>query len=186
MQRTEVGYGGGLSANPTYHDLGSHAEVLQIEFDPRVVSFGDLLARFWAGHDPRRSYGGSQYRAILLCENQDQLEQATHSVTEMEEGGRGPVRTEIVVGKPFHPAEAYHQKWKLRRHRELFFDLAKNYDSEAQLLRSLAATRLNALVAGHLEAAQIERGFEGYGLSAKGMAALRSFVPRRLLARTGP
>ena len=52
MRRTRVGYSGGTRENPTYTALGDHTETLQIDFDPSVVSYRDLLAIFWAGHDP--------------------------------------------------------------------------------------------------------------------------------------
>lgn len=182
MGRTEVGYGGGSKDSPTYHDLGSHAEVLQIEFDPKVIAFDDLLERFWSGHDPRRRDRSSQYRAILLCEDDDQFARVNRRIERMESSGLGAVGTEVTLGKPFYPAEGYHQKWKLRQKRELFAALARDYESEAELLRSRAATKLNALVAGHLTAAQLERELGQLGLSNEAMVALHPHLPRRLRA----
>ena len=154
--RTEVGYAGGIKDAPTYHDLGAHAEVLQVEFDPSNVSYDTLLQEFWNGHEPTRSGRSSQYRSILLCESEEELTRAQKSAAMVEERLGRKVQTEILVGMPFTPAEDYHQKWKLRQRRQLFAELAQCFSNEEELLRSFAATKLNALVGGHLSSAQLE------------------------------
>jgi len=176
-----VGYAGGSKANPTYHDLGSHAEVLQIEFDPIAAPFETWLERFWTSHDWSRRDRRSQYRAILLCENQEQHDKALASIEALEHGGK-EVGTEVLVGLPFWRAEDYHQKWKLRQQADLFADLAEAYPCESEALDSVAATKLNALVAGHLDEGQLRRQLRQFGLTPTGLAAMRSFVPRRLRA----
>lgn len=175
MVRTEVGYAGGEKTGPTYHDLGEHAEVLQVEFDPSILSFEELLKMFWAGHDPIREGRRSQYRSILICEDTKQFFLASESRAAVESKLGRKVHTEVLSEKPFYPAEDYHQKWKLRRRTDLYEELAKSFDSEELLLRSFAATKLNAFVGGHLS-----QGTESIAdrlcLSENGLALLASLA----------
>jgi len=113
-----------------------------------VISFEALLELFWGGHDPRFA-SSSQYRAELYCANKDQLAAARSSAAVLESEIGGPIQTQIVSGKPFYPAEGYHQKWRLRRQSDLFDALLEHYDNEAELLASTAAAKLNAHVSGH-------------------------------------
>lgn len=148
--RTEVGYCGGTTPAPTYRNIGDHAEAVQLHFDPAEATYEALLALFWSGHDP--TYGkGSQYRAALFCHDEEQLAAGRRSAAAVERELGTKVVTEILLGKPFHPAEAYHQKWRLRQERALFETLLSHYPDEAAMLASTAAAKANAHVGGHGE-----------------------------------
>ena len=177
--RTEVGYAGGEKSNPTYHDLGSHTEVLEVEFDPTVISYRDLLDLFWAGHVPTRASSGTQYRSILLCEDEAQFATANASIAELETKLGSKVRTDVLVGQPFYPAEGYHQKWKLRQRPAIFDDLATNFETEAALLRSFAATKLNAIAGGHLSRSEVESFGAKLQLSTGSFELLISLLPKK-------
>lgn len=114
-----------------------------------MIARDTLLEMFWAGHDPSRG-GTSQYRAELYCDQADlAITEASRDRATAQLGH--PVATRIVVGRPFYPAEAYHQKWRLRQHPAVFNELLHNYDNEAQLLASTTAAKLNAYAGGHWE-----------------------------------
>ena len=154
--RTEVGYCGGTTLAPTYRNIGDHAEAVQLHFDPAKVTYAELLALFWSGHDP--TYGkGSQYRAALFCDDEAQRAAARGSAAEVERELGAKVVTEILLGKPFHPAEGYHQKWRLRQKSTLFEALRAHYPDEPAMLASTAAAKANAYVGGHGDAAWLER-----------------------------
>ncbi len=182
MVRTEVGYAGGAKSNPTYHSLGDHAEVLRVEFNPAQIAFSQFLDLFWNAHDPSYARSGSQYRAILLCENDQQHAEALTGARAVQRDRGTPVLTEIAVGKPFYAAEDYHQKWKLRRHAQLFDALLDDFDDEAALLRSFAATKLNAAVGGHLSRQQLDALHDQLSLSDAARRALDGPLPRARLA----
>jgi peptide-methionine (S)-S-oxide reductase len=90
--------------------------VIQIEFDPKQVSYDKILATFWEAHDPttlnRQGHdSGTQYRSIILYRNDAQKVTAEKSKAEAQKHFKNPIVTEIVPLKKFYPAEAYHQNY---------------------------------------------------------------------------
>jgi len=146
--RTRVGYAGGTTADPTYHSLGDHTEVVQVAYDPAAVSYAELLQRIFTSHNPRRQTGKRQYHNVLLTETDAQAE-AVRAYLETGPFDPGSVETRIEDLSRFSPAEHYHQKYNLRSRRwaKQAFDEA-GYDAE-QLRDSPAAAKLNAHVSGH-------------------------------------
>ena len=120
---TEVGYTGGKTANPTYEDVHTgrtgHAESVRIVFDPKKLSYDDLLEKwFFRMHDPttRDRQGndvGSQYRSAIFVTSAEQRKVAEMARDHAQKSGRwkSPIVTQIVEAGPFTPAEAYHQKY---------------------------------------------------------------------------
>jgi peptide-methionine (S)-S-oxide reductase len=114
------GYAAGKTKNPTYREICSgntgHAEVIQIEFDPAVISYGELLDAFWACHDPttlnrQGADQGTQYRSIILFHNEEQKAEAVRSRQNAQKEFSDPIVTEIVPLPEFYPAEDYHQNY---------------------------------------------------------------------------
>jgi peptide methionine sulfoxide reductase msrA/msrB len=120
---TEVGYTGGTTSHPTYEDVHTgrtgHAESVRIVFDPKKVSYDDLLEKwFFKMHDPttRDSQGndrGSQYRSAIFVTSPEQRKVAEMARDHAQKSGlwKKPIVTQIVDAGPFTPAEAYHQKY---------------------------------------------------------------------------
>ena len=164
--RTRVGYAGGTKKNPTYHDMGDHSESTEIDFDPAKVSYAQLLDVFWKTHSPcSRSYS-RQYMSGIWTHNEEQRRIALESKAREEQRRGVKVATEIAPLGQFTPAEDYHQKYELRCDSELSREFAAIY-TDAQLMNSTAAMRVNAAVGGHVPAAQLRAEIDGYGLSAK-------------------
>jgi peptide-methionine (S)-S-oxide reductase len=122
---TAVGYAGGFTPNPTYEEVCSgltgHTEAVRVVFDPRKVSYGDLLKLFWESHDPTQGMQqgndvGTQYRSAIYVNDQEQRRVAEASRRAYGDalaaaGHRGPITTEIADAPPFYYAEAYHQQY---------------------------------------------------------------------------
>ena len=117
-----VGYTGGHVKNPTYQmvctDRTGHAEVVQVTYDPAVISYEQLLDAFWAMHDPttpnRQGYDfGTQYRSAIFYHDENQHAAAEASKKQLDESGQlgDPIVTEIVEAGPFYRAEEYHQRY---------------------------------------------------------------------------
>ena len=116
------GYSGGVVVDPSYEEVGTgetgHAEVVQITFDPEVVSFRELVEVFFTIHDPTtlNSQGpdhGTQYRSAIYYHDDEQRRVADEVVKEMTEAGvwDDPIVTEIDPFDTFYEAEDYHQKY---------------------------------------------------------------------------
>lgn len=118
---TAVGYMGGNLRNPTYEDVCSdqtgHAEVVQVEFDPSVISYAQILDVFWHCHDPTslNRQGpdvGTQYRSAIFCHGQDQEKAAKQSKEQLQNSNPGKkIVTEILPAPEFYKAEEYHQQY---------------------------------------------------------------------------
>ena len=120
---TDVGYAGGATASPTYSDVKTgrtgHAEAIRIVFDPKQISFADLLENwFFKMHDPttRNRQGndvGTQYRSAIFYSSEEQKKVAEEVKAEVEASHKWsrPIVTEIVPAGPFTLAEGYHQDY---------------------------------------------------------------------------
>ena len=116
------GYAGGDVENPTYEQVcggrTGHAEVVQIAFDPQVVTYRDLLDVFFTIHDPttkdrQGADVGPQYRSIIFYHDPEQRAEAEAVIAELERKRlwRAPIVTEVAPLETFYPAEAYHQDY---------------------------------------------------------------------------
>jgi peptide-methionine (S)-S-oxide reductase len=123
---TAVGYMGGTLENPTYENVCSdktgHAEVVQLEFDPSVVSYKSLLKTFWDTHNPTTMNRqgpdiGTQYRSAIFFHSPEQEAEARASMAELQKSGvfKRPIVTQIVPAKEFWRAEEYHQQYLEKR-----------------------------------------------------------------------
>jgi peptide-methionine (S)-S-oxide reductase len=114
------GYAGGTTEKPTYKQVCSgdtgHAEVIQVAYDPKLVSYEKVLDTFWAAHDPTTMNAqgpdtGSQYRSIILYSSDAQKAAAEKSKAEAQKHFSKPIVTQIVPLTKFWPAEDYHQDY---------------------------------------------------------------------------
>ena len=126
VSATAVGYSGGHTENPTYHDVcggeTGHAEVVEVEYDPAVVPYDRLLEVFWENHDPTTPNRqgpdvGEQYRSVIFFHSPEQEAVARASLARLQESGRyrRPVVTQILKAGPFYRAEEYHQQYLEKR-----------------------------------------------------------------------
>jgi len=119
VQQVEVGYAGGGMANPSYEQVcggrTGHAEVIQIRFDPRQISYRDLLEIFFSIHDPttpdrQGADVGPQYRSLVLSHSAEQRKIAEDLAAELRADGI-PVVTQLEPFQAFYRAEEYHQAY---------------------------------------------------------------------------
>ena len=121
---TAVGYAGGTTPNPTYREVCTgktgHAEVVLVVFDPKQVTYDDLLRVFWESHDPTQGMRqgndhGTQYRSVIYACGQEQLDAAQRSRDAYQKAltasGLGAITTEIKAAPELYYAEEYHQQY---------------------------------------------------------------------------
>jgi peptide-methionine (S)-S-oxide reductase len=155
VSNVESGYTGGKVKNPTYKEVCSgltgHAEVVQLEFDPLVISYDQLLEIFWKTHDPttlnqQGADVGTQYRSVIYYHNDEQKRKAEYYKARLEEEKAfdKPIVTEISAAAKFYKAEDYHQNYynlnnnapycayviqpKLEKFRKAFKDVLKEQE----------------------------------------------------------
>lgn len=114
------GFSGGTVRNPSYKEVVTgktgHAEVIQVVFDPAVISFAELLEIFWNTHDPttlnrQGNDVGTQYRSAVFYHSEDQRRLAEQYKKQAQASFKDPIVTEITPFKAFYPAEDYHQDY---------------------------------------------------------------------------
>jgi peptide-methionine (S)-S-oxide reductase len=120
VQDVVSGYTGGQGVNPSYQEVCTgrtgHAEAVQVEYDPSVISYPDILEIFWTIHDPttlnrQGADVGSQYRSAIYYSNNEQKAAAEASRDDVQKLWNNPVVTEITPLPEFYPAEGYHQDY---------------------------------------------------------------------------
>jgi peptide-methionine (S)-S-oxide reductase len=124
VKSTQVGYAGGSMERPTYHDVCTdrtgHAEVVEVTYDPQVISYPELLDVFWDNHDPttlnrQGPDHGSQYRSAIFYHSPEQEAEAQASRDAAQARFSRPIVTQIVPAPTFWPAEDYHQQYLEKR-----------------------------------------------------------------------
>jgi peptide-methionine (S)-S-oxide reductase len=152
VKSAESGYSGGFVVNPSYEQvctgMTGHAEVVQVTYDPKVITLAELLEVFWQTHDPTtpNQQGpdhGTQYRSAIFYHTEDQRREAELILRKLDEAGAfdAPIVTEVTPFEAFYPAEDYHQEYfrenpragycravispKMRKFRKAFKDLLK-------------------------------------------------------------
>lgn len=143
---TTSGYMGGTTPDPTYEQVSTgttgHAEVLQLKYDPREVTYEELLDVYWRNVDPLDGGGqfcdrGSQYRPAIFYHTEEQKRLAETSKTTLEASGRfdQPIAVEITTASTFTPAEDYHQDFYLRNPvRYTFYRIGCGRDARLEAL----------------------------------------------------
>ncbi len=174
--RTRVGYSGGTSLQPTYHEIDGHAETVQVDYDPQQVTYEDLLTVFWAHHSPFGYAYNGQYRSVIFVHSAAQREAAEFSLERRAaEEGRRPT-TEIVDFVRFTRAEDYHQKYRLQNQAALFDEIRGRFSTFEEWVDSTLAARVNGYLSGWGSPEQLEETIRAYDLSPATAATLRAAI----------
>jgi peptide-methionine (S)-S-oxide reductase len=182
--RTRVGYAGGESSDPTYHNLGGHTETVQVDFDPATISYRQLVELFFADHDPTVPGLPRQYRSVIFVQDAEQEQVAREVMQQVQASAKRPVQTAIEPLKAFNMAEDYHQKYALQGDSLIFGEFRAMYPDVKDLVDSTAAARVNAYLYGEGTAEQLQSEIDQLGLSAQALAHLRAASPTGACAIT--
>ena len=147
-----------------------------MDFDPFVISYGELLDVFWTSHDPRERPRRRQYKSAIFTRSDEQKNLAIGTRSREAERRNGRIYTEILPASRFHLAEAYHQKFALRGRPELLKEYEAIYPSLRDFLASSAVTRVNGYVAGYGTCESLRGELDGLGLSPAGKKRLEEIV----------
>jgi peptide-methionine (S)-S-oxide reductase len=165
--------------HPTYHSLGDHTETIQIDYDPKKITYGELLDVFWRSHSPTSRPWSRQYASLVFYHSEEQKRIAEESKAKTAARLRGAVATEIVPYTGFTLAEDYHQKYALRRYPEFMREFQRAYPSTRDVIDSTAVTHVNGYLGGEGTYADLMKEIDRLGLSPARQEELQGIVSRR-------
>lgn len=176
--RTQTGFAGGTTAEPTYRKIGDHTETIQIAFDASLLSYEDILNIFWNSHDAAkdRSYKGRQYLSLLIVHSTEQLKTAKRMKSEREKQNGKEIGTEILYDLPFYPAENRHQKYFLKRFDKAMDTLLPLFPDHSSFIHSTIAARLNGFVSENGRLTDIKDELSDWQLSEEEEKVLRKVL----------
>jgi peptide-methionine (S)-S-oxide reductase len=172
-----VGYAGGTLADPTYRRLGDHSESIEVDYDPSVLAYADLLDVFWTSHDARGASFSTQYRSAVFYRTEEERVEAEASRCRIE-AVRGQVSTAIEPLTRFYRAEDYHQKYYLRAARTIMDEFRAMYADDREFVDSTAAARVNGWFGGCGSPIAFEPELGRVGLSDAALEELRARLRR--------
>lgn len=153
--------------------MGDHTETVEIDFDPAILRYEDVLRHFWRNHYPNRDqYKGRQYLSLLRCHDDEQLKVAERVKKEMEVELGERIETDIAPFRDFTLAEERHQKYYLKRYPKALEQLQMLYPDSGLLLNSTYAARLNGFVKGFRSKDSLLDELAGWEIDAEGRAVL--------------
>lgn len=171
-----MGYAGGVKKDPTYRNLGDHSEAIQIDYDPDMISYEDLLNIFWKSHDPADQHGLRQYMNILFFHNKEQKQLAEETRDRVASKLKKGVATDLLPYTGFYRAEDYHQKYSLQRFPGLMDEMRALYPDFQGFVDSTTAARLNGYLGGNGTCERFMKEVEQFGLSVSGKAKIKKTV----------
>lgn len=174
--RTRVGYAGGTAPDPTYRTIGDHSECIQVDYDPRVVTYPELLDEFFSMHDPSRPAHRNQYASVVLYSNEDQRLATQETARSLSPRFGRPLQTRVEPLGLFYNAEDYHQKYALRADPVLHAEVLARCRTQEELRDSTLAARLNGYAFSGAGRTLLDRELESYSLSAAAATHLRDLV----------
>ena len=152
--------------------MADHTETIQIDFDPGVISYRELLALFWASHNPCARAWSRQYMSAIFVSDEAQRVAAEESARAVGAERGQDVTTVVMQLEEFHLAEAYHQKYSLRRLGLVTDEFEAMYPALDAFVRSTAVTRANGIAAGNIEREAYAAIADDLGLSSTARAEL--------------
>ena len=175
--RTRVGYAGGTTLNPVYRQMGDHTETVQIDFDPAVLSYEEVLQHFWENHYPNRDeYKGRQYISLLRFHSTQQQETIAQIKEEVESRLGEKIETDIGPFRHFTLAEERHQKYYLKRYPRILEQLAPHYSDALGLENSIFAARLNGFAKGFGNREKLKEEIAGWDISEESRKWLKEIL----------
>lgn len=171
--KTSVGYSGGRSPSPSYEDTGDHLETVMVEYDPLIISYGQLVDLFllWHSSAPPPKLPQQKPRIFANTETEKRLAQSTIERFAISENSAS--QTQVSFLKTFYLAEKWCQKYFLRTVPWLIHELGNFYENEDELIHSTLATRLNAYLGQSAPPSKLPDDIEFYDLSEQALRVLR-------------
>ncbi len=179
VYKTRVGYAGGTKDNPSYYDLGNHTETVQIDYDPTLISFEELVQIFLLSHNPFAASWSRQYMSAVFYRDESQRESAMKAISDFEHEQNRKVQTQVLPVNEFYLAEDYHQKYLLQLNRQIMQEYNTIFSDFQDFVNSTSAARANGFVTGKGSMKLLDSSLPLMGLSEQAQQILRRAVVRQ-------
>lgn len=168
-----MGYAGGKGI-PTYTDLGWHSEAIQVDYDPNIISYDELLGLFFKYHNPTLRPFAQRVKSIIFTGNDLEAENARKRVLQLSElHGKG-IFTEVKPLEKFYLAEDEHQFRYLKSEVSLYAEVMALYPTMDEQLASSVVSKLNAAALGYIEDMSLQALIKKSSISSEGAERLRA------------
>ncbi len=177
-----MGYSGGKSPNPSYKVVDFHSEVVEIDYDPQIISYGELIDIFFEAHNETLRPYDQRVKSLIFYRNQDEHEIAKAKLNQIRltTPEDESVFTELKAFEIFYLAEEEHQNRSLKLEVSLYDELTQIFETDERILLSVLASKLNGYIYGYGTEENAERLLEMSGLSQTSKDRVREVIDNRL------
>lgn len=166
-----MGYAGGNSI-PSYKELGWHSEVIEVDYDPNIVSYENLVNRFFEMHDETLRPYDQRVKSIVFTRSDNEYKYVKEKIEALKVLNKKGIYTEVKKFDKFYIAEDEHQFKYLKKETGLFNEMLARYPSTEDQLQSILVSKMNASVLGLLDQDALDQLIETYSLSSEGKSRL--------------
>lgn len=179
--RTRVGYAGGSSINPSYTNLGLHTEVIEIDYDPEIISYSQLIDEFFNAHNETLRPYDQRVKSLIFYRDDEELEIAKVKLNDarMAIDDEENVYTELKEFSVFYIAEEKNQNRSLKTEISLYEEIRAKYGSDEKVLLSVLASKLNGVVYGYGSVEEAENLLSKSALSEEAINRIRQILSNR-------
>jgi hypothetical protein len=167
VARTRVGYSGGEKPHPSYDDIGDHTETVEVDFDPKEISFAKIMEIYAQAPNVDSPSSRRQYRNVVFYHDSTQQQTAQQVLDRL-----GKSKVALEPFRDFTRAEDYHQKYHLQLSTPLMKDCYKLFPDSRSFVDSTATARINGFLMGHGDAEQVKKDLPQLGLSPESQETL--------------
>lgn len=177
--RTRVGYTGGDSLTPSYENLGNHIEVIEVDYDPAVISYRQLIEAYFSLYDATVRPYSQRVKSMIYYRTEDEKQIANTVKEEVFKRVGSPLYTEIDPLGVFYLAEDRHQLYYLKQEPSLYREITEIFPTEKVQLLSVLASKLNGFIAGYGTAPDLDKVLSQSGLSEASLARMTYILTNR-------
>lgn len=174
--RTRVGYSGGDLTTPSYNDLGNHIEVFEVDYDPDVISYEQLVELYFVFYDATMRPLSLRVKPVIYYRTEEEFNIAKMIKQSVEAASSEGIFAVIEPFDIFYLAESKHQLSYLKQESSLYDEITQIYLDEDQLLLSLLASKLNGFIPGYGDPRHLALILEGSGLSAPSLERIEMII----------
>lgn len=177
--RTRVGYASGTTGTPSYDNLGDYVEVLEVDYNPEVISYGDLVELYFEYYDATARPISLRVKPIIYYRNESEMTIATKIKKQQEAASDKGLFVVIQALDTFYLAEPKHQLSYLKQEISLFEELRMIYETDEALLLSTLTSKLNGLIIGYGDEETLEKVLSQSSLSEASQNRMRDIYNQR-------